>query len=180
MKQFLSAAALAFGSMTAIAAPIVGNNYLDASNVAWEYIGSFNVTDGAPWSQGGPTFNGIEAATAVFGALGAGEAYALSTSDTMVDHLAWYDGYGQIQHLKGYGVGLAEDLNEDPGNDGYNFAGQGQGDFSAYVRDHISNAGASVNYVFTRELNTVPEPASLALVLLGIGAAWGARKRNQG
>jgi hypothetical protein len=176
MKKLLAVALLAFSSAFASAAPVVGSVYLDSANLEWTYVGSFKVTDGAAWSTGGITYNGIEAATKVFGNLSAGSFYATSTADTTVDHLAWYDGYGQIQHLKhARNVGLAEDLNEDQDAPGYGFASNGQGDWSAYIRDHVTDAQASVNYVFERN---VPEPASLALALLGFAALGAARRKK--
>lgn len=176
MKKLLAVAALALSSAVASAAPIVGNTYVDVSNVSWTYVGSFKVTDGPTWSTGGATYNGIEAATAVFGALSTGSYYATSTSDTFVDHLAWYDGYGQTQHLKGgTNVGLGENINEDLGAPGYGYIGNNQGDWSAFIRDHVSNAQNSVNYVFERE---VPEPTSIALALLGFAALGAARRKK--
>jgi len=176
MKKLVAAAVLAFSSIAASAAPIVGSTYLDAGNVGWTYVGSFKVTDGAAWSSGGVTFNGIEAATAVFGALGAGSFYATSTNAAFVDHLAWYDGYGQTMHLKaGSNVGLGEAINEDKGTPGYGYIGNGQGDWSAYIRDHVSNASQSINYVFERN---VPEPASLVLALMGFAALVAARRKK--
>ena len=115
----------------------------------------------------------------VFGALAPSSSYAISTADAFVNHLAWYDGWGQVQHLNngGSNVGLAEDLNEDVGGDGYNYVGNGQGDWSAYVHDHAGSAVTSDNFVFTRSVN-VPEPGSIALMLLGV-AAIGAARRKQ-
>lgn len=179
MKKLLAVALLALSSAFASAAPVVGSVYLDSTAVEWTYLGSFKVTDGAAWSAGGVTYNGIEAATKVFGALSAGSFYATSTDDTFVDHLAWYDGYGQTNHLKhARNVGLAENLNEDQGAPGYGFFTSGQGDWSAFIRDHVTDAQASVNYVFERDANKVPEPASLALALLGFAAVGAARRKK--
>ncbi len=154
------------------AALIVGSTYFDSDSVAWEYVGSFDVADGPAWSDGGQTYNGLEAAELIFGPLGSGQEYALSTSDTFVDHLAWYDGYGQLDHLNFPGqVGLAEDINEDPGNDGYNFEFFG-GDWSAYISDHLSAPSDSINHVFVRDVAAVPEPASL-LTFAGLSLCFG-------
>lgn len=180
MKRFLATAVLALTvSAGATAAPVVGNTYLDAKNQSWKYIGMFNVADGPNWDNDGVTYNGIEAATLVFGAVAPGGAYALSTVDNFVNHLAWYDGYGQVNYLNNGGgnVGLAEDINEDIGGDGYNFVAQGQGDWSAYIRDHVGNAATSNNYVFTRQAD-VPEPATIALTLLGVAAIGASRRKK--
>lgn len=183
MKRLLVTAVLALcASGAATAAPVLGQVYLDAANQKWTYIGSFRVSDGPDWSDGGITYNGIEAATLLFGAPAPGGAYALSTDDDFVNHLAWYDGYGQTQHLDNGGgnVGLPEDINEDPDGDGYTFAGFGLGDWSAYIRDH-DEALNSVNYVFTRLDDVpgrVPEPSSIALTLLGAAALGAARRRK--
>lgn len=159
------------------AAPIVGNTYLDGLGDSWVYIGSFKVTDGPNWYGGIPTYNGLEAAELVFGALLAGESYATSTDDAFVDHLAWYDGWGQTQHLDngGTNVGLAEDLITDPNANGYNFAGVGNGEFSAYIRDHVTAAQNSVNYVFKSV--AVPAPAGLALFGLGLVLVGASRRK---
>lgn len=165
---------------TASAAFIVGNTYYDSGSVAWQYIGQFGVANGPAWFDGGPTYNGLEAAALLFGPLGPNQEYALSTDDAglTVDHLAWYDGYGQTQHLNyGTNVGLAEDINEDPGNDGYNYEFTGGGDWSAYIRDHESPGGPSVNFVFQRTVST-PEPVSMALLGLTSLAGLGLRLRR--
>lgn len=179
MKRLIATAALALCCASASAAPILGNVYLDADAKKWTYIGLFNVAQGPQWSTGGKTYNGIEAATLVFGAVAPGSAYAISTVDTFVNHLAWYDGYGQTNHLKGSrNVGLGENINEDFGNDGYRFNGSGKGDWSAYIRDHVSNAAASNNYVFTLAPADVPEPGSILLSLLGVAALGAARRKK--
>lgn len=170
--------ALALASLTlaasAQAALVVGNTYLDASNVSWTYVGDYNVGSGPNWwsSPAPQNYTALQAAAIVFGA----GNYAISTSDTMVNHLAWYDGYGDGSHLPttniyGGGLALAENFFADVGTAGYTQ----QGDFSAYVgSDRAALGGGAFNHVFVAAANNVPEPASLALVaasLLGLGFA---------
>lgn len=164
---------------------IIGNIYQDSDNLDWKYIGSFNVTDGPHWSIGVQALNGLEAAELLFGALSPGLTYATSTSDTFVDHLAWYDGWGQTQHLNILGsgnVGLPEDIIADPGNDGYTFEGYGLGDFSTYVSDHVDVASNSINYVFVSvpaSQAAVPEPSSFAIFGVMGFAGFIARMRKR-
>lgn len=159
---------------SAQAALVVGNTYLDASNVSWTYIGDYDVGSGPLWysSPAPANYSALQAAAIVFGA----GTYAISTSDSMVNHLAWYDGYGDGSHLPSYnfygaGLALAEDFFADVGSAGYTDGG----DYSAYVGgDRASLGGGALNHVFVAAAANVPEPASLALVagaLLGLGFA---------
>jgi len=109
----------------------------------------------------------IQAATLTFGV---GPTYAISTSDTFVDHHAWYDGYGDGSHLPTYnsyggGSALGESYFLDVGAIGYTDFG----DFSAYVgSDRAAVGGGAFNHVFAEA--TVPEPSSVALLGLALGA----------
>jgi len=157
------------------AAPIVGHMYYDTGNIAWEYIGFYNVADGPQATSGGLTYSGLEAAELVFGTLPAGIEYAISTDDTFVDHLAWYDGWGQTDYLNYTpgSVGLAEDINTDPGGDGFN-DNYGWGDWSAYTNHHVSYTAGSDNYVFK---SVVPEPTTMLLLGSGLIGLAGFRRR---
>lgn len=173
--KLLNKLALAISMLTlavsAQAAPVVGNVYLDSSNVSWTYVGEYNVGSGPLWYNNPAPLNysALQAAGIVFGA----GTYAISTVDTFVNHLAWYDGYGDGAHLPTYnvyggGVALAENFFADVGSAGYTTFG----DYSAYVGgDRAAQGGGAFNYVFVAA-NDVPEPASLALVavaLVGLG-----------
>ncbi len=174
--KLLNKIALTLSTLTlaasAQAALVVGNTYLDSSNVSWTYVGDYNVGNGPAWPTGPLNYTALQAAVINFGA----GNYAISTSDTMVDHMAWYDGYGDGSHLPTYnsygsGLALAENFFADVGAVGYN----NFGDFSAWVgSDRAALGGGAFNHVFAAAANNVPEPASLALVagaLLGLGFA---------
>src|SRR4051812_40626393 len=128
LKTLIAATAM-LAAFNANAALVVGQTYLDSNSVAWTYIGDYNVGAGPDWTGNPLNYSALQAAAIIFGA----GTYAISTSDSGVDHMAWYDGYGDGTYLPTYnsyggGQSLAEDFFQDAGAIGYN---QG-GDYSAY------------------------------------------------
>jgi len=171
LKGLIASFTLAVSGL-ANAGLIVGDEYLDGDGISWEYVGSFQVNDGPSWSSTVEMFNGLDAAEEVFGALADNMAYALSTLDTgFVNHMANYDGWGQTNHV------FAEDIVVDINGDGlYNWEGQGQGDWSAYIMDHNNT---NVNYVFKRTVADIPEPSTMAILALGVMGLASRRNKKQ-
>jgi hypothetical protein len=149
------------------------------NGIQWEYVGSYNLTDG-PWyddqNRDGNrvdlaiALNGIEAAELLFsGELKISEIFALSTVLKNVDGLAFYDGFGQFG------------LTANPLDDSYiaDRAGavgvyDADGDVSAYIKDKtaLNSTIQVINHVFKRSTVDVPAPSTLAifvLALLGLG-----------
>jgi hypothetical protein len=114
----------------------VGDTVNDANGDPWSYVGSFFVEDGPSWSLEPANVNGVEASEIVFGAL-TDEEYGVSTSDTLVNRLAWYDEFQE-------GVTFYDDSLVVSGN--YNTAGAQ----SAYVSD---SSFENTNYVFKRAVS---------------------------
>lgn len=163
------------------AALVLGQNYQDSDGKNWTYIGDYNVAAGPSWGNNVPLYSAIDAAILVFGALPGTKTYAISTLDHLVNHLAWYDGFGDGTHLPTYnsyggGVALAENYLVDVGPVGYNRVG----DYSAYVgNDRASAGGGAWNHVFVSAAAEVPEPGSLALLGAGIFGVLTARRQRR-
>lgn len=156
---------------------IVGDLYEDStqSGLYWEYVGSFDLTDGADILQGqtATTFNGLEAALFVFDSLSAGEIALSSNIESdyadianfLVNHKAFYDTYDGgalgVDGIKEYAEDIFSDIN---GNTLYDM----QGDRSAYVWDRALDKGEFINHVFKAVTTSVPEPSTLAIFALAL------------
>ena len=152
----------------------------DINGVEWEYVGSYNLSDGDFWSDANdcdlmpdPTgcvqenatpLNGIQAAIEAFGPLGQGQ-YVTSTEQLFVNRNAWYDFVqGAVSQLK-------DDVIADFNGDGlYSM----YGDVSAYVQDTYArdtNPFTTETFVFKTAIPvSAPSLTSLfALILCGLG-----------
>lgn len=155
--------------------------FQDSAGVDWTFVGSYNLADGPNWDDADGScdiagadqstcwgdnakpLNGIEAAELLF-ALAANEIFAISTINTWVDHLAYYDEYqGNVAVAKGESI-----VADSDSNGSYDTFG----DASAYIHDR---AGSDIiNYVFKRTID-VPEPSALAVFALAL-CVFGARR----
>ena len=158
----------------------------DTNGIRWEYVGSFNLSDGPRWNDAdgscvsfflgcgfgdiAKTLNGIEAAELIFSTqLTSNEIFGLSTTTVNVNRLAFYDVKGDI-----VGTKKVDDFQNSDDTDGlYN----SRGDHSAYITDHTSSNGF-VNYVFKRAVVAVPEPSTLAVLAVAL-CFFGARRSKR-
>ena len=133
------------------------------------FVGSWSVDQGPNWTTVPTAYSGQEAAALLFG--GNAADYVISTIDNIVadiDLQAWVSVWGVLGGTK-----VAQDAKVDTGGLYAMF-----GDTSAYVDDHAIGRDF-VNYAFrTTDTAPVPEPASYALMVMGI-AAYGVRSRAQ-
>jgi hypothetical protein len=172
IKTALAAAALALAGTAAQASTV------------YTYVGSFNVFDGAVWTSNPQVMNGVEAAASLFG--GSASDYAISvdantTDATTITHTAWLDGWGDTQYLT---TAASETYSLSSIGGGYNQYPA----FSAYVCDHancqaygfsVSTGEAGLNYTnYVWRAAAVPEPATLGLMLAGLGMFAVVRRRS--
>ncbi|MBA6399905.1 PEP-CTERM sorting domain-containing protein [Colwellia sp. BRX10-4] len=144
---------------------IIGNHYSDNAGIQWEYVGYFDLADGPDFFvvDNITPYNAIEAAELKFGMLLAGGDYAVSSNDEaaypdianfIVNHMAWYDSYGDRIVIHGESV-----LANIQGDSSYDAIG----DISAFIGDRAM-VGENINHVF--KSIAVPEPSTIVIFSL--------------
>ncbi|HEY2710214.1 MAG TPA: PEPxxWA-CTERM sorting domain-containing protein [Caulobacteraceae bacterium] len=151
------------------------------------YVGSWEVDQGPTWSavqgNGQLAYTGQEAAALLFG--GNSSNYVISTIDSNpadVNNMAWYSVIGYGGNQSNGGSLLADNYSSKylglyygptsgyPTNDPTAPA-------SAYINDNASGS-TFTNFAFAVN-GAVPEPATWAVMLLGVGMVGGGLRMNR-
>lgn len=171
MKKTIFGALLAAAT---VAAPAHATTYT--------YVGSWSVASGPNWTTNPAVYSGVGAAALLFG--GSPANYVTSTVDSNpanINFKTWLDGWGDPFTYAQSGSPASDTYSLDTGGTGYNSNPGYQSSYSAYVEDHFNPAfytgPAFINYAFLVS-GAVPEPATWAMMLVGMGAIGFAMRRR--
>ncbi len=144
----------------------VGDVLLDTNGTQWVFVGSWKVDDGPYYLDNPPVYSGQEVAAFLFG--GSPNEYAISTSETLVTHMAFMTAWGV-----GGTLTRSESFRVDLGAPGYNDPQGYESAYSAYTNDNSTDDNENLAF------KAVPEPSSVLLVSLGV-LGFSARRRRIG